>query len=172
MTDPSIPIGQGYGESKWITEQLLDAAREKSGVRSSALRVGQIAGPVEKGVHGVWNRQEWLPSIIASSKYLGVIPTSLGAQDDIPWTPADLLSKVLVELLEKDCREDTEKAWTRYYHLTNPKQARWGDIVSVVQGFYSAVTKPKTNGHANGTNGNANGTSKTEIKAVSLQVFL
>jgi hypothetical protein len=58
--------------------------------------------------------------IIASSKYLGYIPTSLGAQDDIPWTLVDMLSIILVELLEKDYAEEGEESWTKYYHLTNP----------------------------------------------------
>jgi thioester reductase-like protein len=63
LDDPSIPIPQGYSESKWIAERLLEKAREKSGVSSAVCRVGQIAGPVEKRKGGAWNKQEWLPSV-------------------------------------------------------------------------------------------------------------
>jgi thioester reductase-like protein len=65
LDDPSIVLPQGYGESKWICERLLDAARTKSGVSSAVLRVGQIAGPVEnrRGEGALWNKQEWLPSV-------------------------------------------------------------------------------------------------------------
>jgi thioester reductase-like protein len=67
LEDPSIPLPQGYSESKWITERLLDSAREKSGVSSAILRVGQIAGPVNvaKEQHGMWNKKEWLPTVIS-----------------------------------------------------------------------------------------------------------
>jgi thioester reductase-like protein len=65
LENPSVSTAQGYSESKWITERLLDAARETSGVSSAVLRVGQIAGPshVAKGKFGMWNKQEWLPSV-------------------------------------------------------------------------------------------------------------
>jgi thioester reductase-like protein len=56
-------LAQGYSESKWITERLLDAAGKKSEVSSAVLRIGQIAGPVEAGVRGIWNKVEWLPSV-------------------------------------------------------------------------------------------------------------
>jgi hypothetical protein len=42
LADPSIPIGQGYSESKWITESLLDAARNKSGDRSVVEEWGRL----------------------------------------------------------------------------------------------------------------------------------
>jgi thioester reductase-like protein len=63
IDDPGVAAHQGYGESKWIAERLLDNAARKCGVSSTICRVGQIAGPVEKGMRGVWNTQEWLPSV-------------------------------------------------------------------------------------------------------------
>lgn len=62
---PNVTLRQGYSESKWVAERLLDAARKSSGVSSGILRVGQIAGPVEgaRARNGAWNRQEWLPSV-------------------------------------------------------------------------------------------------------------
>ena len=52
----------GYGESKYIAEQLLEKATTTSGISTIVCRVGQLAGPVVK-VGGVWNKQEWLPSV-------------------------------------------------------------------------------------------------------------
>jgi thioester reductase-like protein len=65
LDDPTIAIGQGYSESKWVAERLLDAAGKHSGVSSAILRIGQIAGPVEgaRARRGIWNRQEWVPSV-------------------------------------------------------------------------------------------------------------
>jgi nucleoside-diphosphate-sugar epimerase len=56
-------LAQGYSQSKWITERLLHAAGKKTGVSSAVLRIGQVAGPVDEGVRGVWNKVEWLPSV-------------------------------------------------------------------------------------------------------------
>lgn len=69
LDDPSVPEHQGYSESKWIAERLLDAAAKKCGVSSAVCRIGQIAGPVAKGLKGVWNRQEWLPSVSSFLSY-------------------------------------------------------------------------------------------------------
>lgn len=65
LNDPTISTAQGYSESKWVTERLLDVAREHAGVSSAILRVGQIAGPVNvpEGKYGMWNKQEWLPTV-------------------------------------------------------------------------------------------------------------
>ena len=52
----------GYGQSKLISECLLDKAAEISGVRSAYCRVGIVAGPVEKRL-GMWNRHEYIPSV-------------------------------------------------------------------------------------------------------------
>lgn len=59
--DFTIPGAMGYAESKYIGELLLEAGAEKCGVPAVVCRVGQLAGPVVKG--GVWNKQEWLPSV-------------------------------------------------------------------------------------------------------------
>lgn len=59
--DFSVPSAMGYGESKYVAEQLLEKARERSNVSSAICRVGQLAGPVVKS--GLWNKQEWLPSV-------------------------------------------------------------------------------------------------------------
>ena len=59
--DFSIPSAMGYGESKYVAEQLLEKAGRTYGVSSAICRIGQLAGPVVKG--GIWNKQEWLPSV-------------------------------------------------------------------------------------------------------------
>ena len=63
VEDARVVQETGYAESKYVSERLLVHAAEKGGVSASVCRVGQIAGPVEKG--GVWNKQEWLPSVSA-----------------------------------------------------------------------------------------------------------
>ncbi|KAL8640786.1 MAG: hypothetical protein Q9228_002325 [Teloschistes exilis] len=67
LHDYTISSTTGYGESKYVAQRVLEAAFDKSGVSSTVVRVGQLAGPVVKG--GVWNPQDSSnpPSTYASS---------------------------------------------------------------------------------------------------------
>ena len=62
MYDFSVASKMGYGQSKLISECLLDQAAKISGVRSACCRVGIVAGPVEKRA-GLWNKHEYIPSV-------------------------------------------------------------------------------------------------------------
>lgn len=129
LNDLTLAVG-GYGESKLVASMILEKAARVSGVRHSVCRVGQIAGPLEKG--GEWNRHEWLPSIIASSKYLGVLPESLGTADIVDWIPADYCARIITELADASV-DAKNPAAANYYHLANPRQAKWSDLVPSVQ---------------------------------------
>lgn len=84
VDNPAVVLAQGYGESKYVAERICAIASQRTGVPTTVLRVGQVGGPtLEKGV---WNRQEWLPTIIATSKALGKIPTDLGSTE-VDWIP-------------------------------------------------------------------------------------
>ena len=101
IDDSSMPFPIGYAQSKYVAEQVLSRAAEIAGIAVRICRVGQVAGPVGTNGQGAcWNKQEWLPSLIASSKHLGKIPESLGLNESIDWIPVDILSRVLVELME------------------------------------------------------------------------
>lgn len=84
MEDSSVVLAQGYGESKHVAERICLEASSRASVRTSIYRVGQIAGPTTKS--GLWNPQEWLPTIIATSKALGKVPEQLGAMA-VDWVP-------------------------------------------------------------------------------------
>lgn len=82
--DPTVVLRQGYGESKHISERICATASAKCGIPTSIHRVGQIGGPTTE--KGMWNKQEWLPSLVATSKTVGKIPTSLGSVS-VQWVP-------------------------------------------------------------------------------------
>ncbi|MCJ1242991.1 hypothetical protein MMC30_000187 [Trapelia coarctata] len=136
--DYSIPIRIGYGQSKYISERLLESAGEVSGVNAAICRVGQIAGPVNKS--GVWNKQEWFPSLVTSSKYLGVLPDSLGVQDKITWIPVDILANIIVELIVSDCASTAER-WTVFHNLENPHPTTWQGLLPAVRSRFPADAK-------------------------------
>lgn len=82
--DCDVTLRQGYGEAKQVCERICLAASQTSGVPASIHRLGQIAGPCTES--GFWNLQEWLPAIVATSKTIGKIPSTLGAFP-VDWIP-------------------------------------------------------------------------------------
>ncbi|KAJ4288749.1 hypothetical protein N0V88_007283 [Collariella sp. IMI 366227] len=95
--DNSLPAKQGYAESKHVASCVLARAVKEGLIGATILRVGQLAGAVEG--KGLWNQQEWLPSLVKSSKSMGKIPQSLGPMNDaVNWVPVDLAAKAILEL--------------------------------------------------------------------------
>ncbi|KAI0429011.1 L-aminoadipate-semialdehyde dehydrogenase [Xylaria sp. FL1042] len=120
----------GYAASKHVAELLLEKEATNSGLRASICRVGQISGPVLRGNDkGMWPKHEWLPTLIASSKYLGVLPSSLGPMSRVDWIPVDLLSEILVQLAVRD---NQEGGAMQVYHAVNPKAIDWGVLAPSV----------------------------------------
>lgn len=131
--DWHTPQAIGYGQSKFVAERILDAAAKEANVPTVICRVGQIAGPTT--AEGVWPKQEWLPSLIASSRYLEVLPSSLGRMDSVDWMPVDILGRVIVELAIGKHVADEERtpgAGALVYHAVNPQQTSWTDLATAV----------------------------------------
>ncbi|TFK79185.1 hypothetical protein K466DRAFT_459866, partial [Polyporus arcularius HHB13444] len=68
--DAAKAVGQGYSEAKWIAEELVRAAGERTSIRTTIVRIGQLTGSAT----GVWNSSEWLPAMISASTVLGHLP--------------------------------------------------------------------------------------------------
>ncbi|KAL8782845.1 MAG: hypothetical protein Q9195_009552, partial [Heterodermia aff. obscurata] len=136
---------------------MLEEAASSHGVSSAICRVGQLGGPIEK--NGVWSKQEWLPSVsrrsppflpaqkkkkkketdtphqlIASSKYLHKIPTTLPSQDAVPWVPVDFTARIIGELLFADIDDpaSSSEAWTRHHNIVNPTPGSWAELIPTI----------------------------------------
>ncbi|KAF2644121.1 acetyl-CoA synthetase-like protein [Massarina eburnea CBS 473.64] len=115
----------GYGQSKLTVEALLDKAAQESKVRSACCRVGIVAGPVQRMV-GLWNKHEYIPSIIISSPHLGVFPATFPSRDRVDWLPVDKLSHILVEIMVSSCETPASpESGTQVYHVINPNTTSW-----------------------------------------------
>ena len=115
----------GYGESKHVSERILTFATERCGVPTSILRVGQIAGPLKKN-GGSWHATEWFPTLVKTSKNLGLIPDTI---PDINWIPVDTLATVMLELVHHAIKNDVSQV----YNIVNPRFAIWTELVSSIQ---------------------------------------
>ncbi|GJC82972.1 non-canonical non-ribosomal peptide synthetase FUB8 [Colletotrichum liriopes] len=132
LMDLSLP-STGYGRSKMVSSLILDEATQRSGVPTAIVRVGQVAGPSSRD--GVWNRQEWLPTIIASSKYLGVLPKDLGAMTTVNWTPIEGIANLILEVSGIATPVPLQNV-NGYFHGVNPRTVPWEKLAEAVKSYY------------------------------------
>ena len=130
LTLPSAPAASGYAESKHIAERLIGhAAHAPSMGPCAVLRLGQIAGP--KDSPGQWNNRDWVPALVRSSGYLGMIPNTLNANDGeegVDWLPIDEVAESILEIaLRSTCEVDHQDA--RVYNLLNPTRTKWSELL-------------------------------------------
>ncbi|GFN14080.1 putative NRPS-like enzyme [Aspergillus tubingensis] len=126
---------QGYGESKFVGERLCLAASEGPGVPTTVFRVGQIAGPTS--VKGMWNLDEWVPTLVKTSKAVGKVPANLGGYE-VDWVPVDTLSTITTELMHTR-RQNQSVTPHAVYHLVNPCKTPWATLVPAIQAKYPGM---------------------------------
>lgn len=132
----------GYGASKTAATLVLrHAGSAGNAVSSTTVRIGQVAGPVHPGHTGVWPRHEWLPSLVASSKALGVVPTSLGSLSRIDWIPVDEAAHVVCDIAA--AASEARQSGVSYRHVVAPRAGTWEmDILPAVQEHYAGLVEP------------------------------
>ncbi|WYZ39099.1 hypothetical protein EsH8_III_001013 [Colletotrichum jinshuiense] len=132
LMDLSLP-STGYGRSKMVSSLILDEATQRSGVPTAVVRVGQVAGPSSEA--GVWNRQEWLPTIVASSAYLGLLPRDIGAMTTVNWTPIEGIANLVLEVSGVAAPVPLQNI-NGYFHGVNPRTVPWEELAGAVKSFY------------------------------------
>lgn len=149
VTADSAPASNGYAESKYIAEQIIEYTAQKlssSGALAFA-RVGQLAGAVNHP--GIWSKDEWFPSMIISSVHLGVLPDSLGPVfDEVDWVPIDLAAGILVNLAlnrhqSQAMSPNLHVHHADVYHPLNPHTTSWTALQAVVLEELSSITKTR-----------------------------
>jgi thioester reductase-like protein len=123
----------GYGLSKAASSLVLDAARELSGIPSASIRVGQIAGP--KSRKGSWNPQEMIPTLIASSLYLGMLPDDPGQGAIVDWMAIEDVAAVILDVAGVTVPVGVEEI-NGYFHLVNPNKTTWGELIPALRDYY------------------------------------
>ncbi|GIZ41605.1 hypothetical protein CKM354_000490400 [Cercospora kikuchii] len=124
----SVSLPQGYGESKHVASMILAHAAKKAGIAATIVRAGQLSGSVVSTAE--WNRHEWLPSIIITSKALALIPESLGVQDTVDWVPMDLAARAVVEIALARAHDPAGLDIT---HISNPRTVSWKTLIPAVR---------------------------------------
>jgi len=117
---PESATVNGYGQSKWVSERILEVAAEQTPLRAVIVRVGQVSG----GVNGCWNPLEWIPGIVQSTALTKSLP-ALGM--GISLLPLQASAQALVQVLNA---ETTSLAL--HLHVVNPTPSQWDDVFGYI----------------------------------------
>lgn len=131
LFDNTLTLPQGYGESKHVAAQILATASHRLGVKTAIVRAGQLAGPSTSAGGAAWNRHEWLPTLVHTSKIMKKLPRTLGNQDRVDWVPMNIAAGAVIDIATTPSNEPTQ-----VYHLTNPQTTSWSQLYPLVQQFY------------------------------------
>ncbi|EFQ36630.1 male sterility protein [Colletotrichum graminicola M1.001] len=137
----SVPEG-AYAQGKLVADLVAEEAARRSGTRAAVVRVGQIAGSEDAA--GSWNRDEWLPRLVASSvRVLGVLPRDLGIMSTVNWVTAQGAARVVLEAAEvtgPDLGPERARAGSGggvdYYYAVNPRPGHFSQLSGAMKEFY------------------------------------
>lgn len=128
IIDGSCCLPMGYGQSKFVAERMLGSASNKLHLNTEVIRLGQIAGSSK--TRDGWNRNEWFPSIVISSAFIGALPSELGSFDDVDWVPIDHVAQVIVELANISRQRGGEGTVS---HIVHPKASHWSALLPTLE---------------------------------------
>ncbi|KAF7378108.1 Acetyl-CoA synthetase-like protein [Mycena sanguinolenta] len=115
--DASVALGNGYGESKYVSERILAV----SGLAGTSFRIGQICGSAS---NGAWSTTDWVPAIVKSSIALGGFPSD--PSGEIAWITPEAVSHTIVDTALSS--ETPPFA----INLVHPRPVSWDFILSTL----------------------------------------
>ncbi|THH15912.1 hypothetical protein EW146_g4654 [Bondarzewia mesenterica] len=129
IDDVTSAIGTGYGESKWVAENVLFRAAKEAGVRTNVVRIGQLCGD---SVSGGWNEKEWVPVLLRGSQVLGAFPQR---REAVSWIPVDIAASALLDMLGSN---------EPVLHLVHPHSVDWSVISDTASQLLGVPSIPYT----------------------------
>ncbi|TLD19227.1 hypothetical protein PspLS_09919 [Pyricularia sp. CBS 133598] len=132
-SDPSkVPTG-AYAQGRLAADLVLDTAARRSGLSAAVVRIGQIAGPEDPA--GLWNPDEWLPRLVASSvKTLGVLPQDLGDMSTVDWVTVEGAAMLVLEAAAGQAKRAF--GGCSYYYGVNPHAGHFSTLSGAMKEFY------------------------------------
>ncbi|KAI1097408.1 acetyl-CoA synthetase-like protein [Jackrogersella minutella] len=129
----------GYAQSKLVGEHMvLNAAR--AGARCYVLRIGQVIGDTE---NGIWNDNEFIPSMIRSALSMKVLPA---LNERCSWIPVDCLATVILEIAAARDRAPSPVIQDSnyppvFYNIVNPRSVSWDELLEELKAAGLEFTK-------------------------------
>lgn len=120
----------GYGQSKWVAEEILAAAAAGAhGLESVRVaRLGQVVGDTRLGR---WKASEAYPAVAQSAMTVGALPLIEPASDGIVhdehfWLPADVAGATIADVALRDGNgRDGPSGPVSYFNVSSAVPMRW-----------------------------------------------
>ena len=112
----------GYTQSKWVAEKLVEIARER-GSPVSVYRPSLISGDSRTGA---WNTDDFTCKMIKSWVGLGTAPR---VDTEMNMVPVDYVSRAIVRLSLRN------ESLGKRFHLANPRPVKVDDLVAWIEAF-------------------------------------
>ncbi|PYH87874.1 polyketide synthase [Aspergillus ellipticus CBS 707.79] len=114
-------LTNGYGEAKFICEQVLDQTlgQYPDLFNAMVVRPGQIAG---SSTSGYWNAAEHFPAVVKSAQTLKILPDLSGV---LSWTPVDDVAATLSDLVLAETSHPI-------YHVDNAARQPWPEMIRLL----------------------------------------
>lgn len=133
LSHPSTAGRTGYARSKWVAEQVCQAAHDGTRLKTriSIARVGQLSGATDTGA---WNGSEAYPLMLSSVKCTGGLLPDLDAArraqgqragEVLGWLPVDVAARAFVEEIvghvsRHEKNEGEGDGGMQVHHVLNP----------------------------------------------------
>ncbi|KAJ7052216.1 putative aminoadipate reductase [Mycena amicta] len=159
--DAGVAVGNGYGESKYISERILAA----SNLPATSFRIGQVSGAQS---NGAWSTTDWVPAIVKSSIALGNFPSDPTGTGTVAWLPTEAVSQAIVDVAL------TEDEQPFAVNLVHPRPVPWDAVMGAMAQVAQLPLVPITEWveQVERRARNANAESMEQIPAIKLLDFL
>ncbi|KAF8311712.1 acetyl-CoA synthetase-like protein [Clavulina sp. PMI_390] len=117
IKNPTVSVGTGYGESKYVAEKILEHFRDFAGLNTTSIRLGQLSG----SENGSWATSGWFPILLKSSLALRCLPDSPGC---VSWVPVDAAATAVLDAA-------LTKTPQKVLHIYHPKPIPWRKVLEV-----------------------------------------
>ncbi|HVR97764.1 MAG TPA: thioester reductase domain-containing protein, partial [Thermoanaerobaculia bacterium] len=112
----------GYGETKWVAEQIVNLARER-GIPVATYRPGVLSGDTWTGAG---NTKDMIWNVLKGCIQLGIVPVS---NDNIDVTPVDYVARAIVHLSRRP------ESLGHAFHLPQTAPLPWRDVAPIFQEY-------------------------------------
>jgi L-aminoadipate-semialdehyde dehydrogenase len=116
-------LASGYGQSKWVSEQLLLEARRRN-LPVTIIRPGYIVGD---SITGITNTDDFIWRLVKGCVQLSLVPSM---QNVINMCSVDYVAAAVVEVAMNPI--GVEQA---VYHISNPHTFRFSDLFSLLSKY-------------------------------------
>ncbi len=130
-TDSLSGLFGGYGETKWVSEQLCKIARSR-GIPVSIYRPTVLSGHTKTGV---CNTRDMVWNMLKGCIQMGVTPDG---EQDMEIAPVDYVAAALIHISLR------EEGLNRVYQFPHPRQPRWRTVFAFLREYGYPLTWMKS----------------------------